>query len=100
MGGWNRREWIKVVGLTTLGTTVGLHALGLDKLGLDKSSVKYVDGELYIRSVSNIDIENKSISFFCDISFGDLLYLVKNKEFVSQTNIDFKIIYKVYFFAI
>lgn len=48
MGGWNRREWIKVVGLTTLGTTVGLHALGLDKLGLDKSSVKYVDGELYI----------------------------------------------------
>ena len=49
-----------------------------------------VDGELYIRSVSNIDIENKSISFFCDISFGDLLYLVKNKEFVSQTNIDFK----------
>lgn len=49
-----------------------------------------VDKELYIRSVSNIDIENKSISFFCDISFGDLLYLVKNKEFVSQTNIDFK----------
>jgi hypothetical protein len=48
-----------------------------------------VDGELYIRSISNIDIENKSISFFCDISFGDLLYLVKNKEFVSQTNIDF-----------
>jgi urease subunit alpha len=48
MGGWNRREWIKVVGLTTLGSTVGLHALGLDKLGLDKSSVKYVDGELYI----------------------------------------------------
>ena len=48
-----------------------------------------VDGELYIRSVSNVDIEKKSISFFCDISFGDLLYLVKNKEFVSQTNIDF-----------
>jgi hypothetical protein len=48
-----------------------------------------VDGELYIRSVSNIDIEHKSISFFCDISFGDMLYLVKNKEFVSQTNIDF-----------
>lgn len=49
-----------------------------------------VDNELYIRSVSNIDIENKSISFFCDISFGDLLYLVKNKEFVSQTDKDFK----------
>ena len=49
-----------------------------------------VDGELYIRSVSNVDIENKSISFFCDISFGDLLYLVKNKEFVSQTDNDFR----------
>lgn len=49
-----------------------------------------VDGELYIRSVSNIDIEKKSISFFCDILFGDLLHLVKNKEFVSQTDSDFK----------
>ncbi len=49
-----------------------------------------VDGELYIRSVSNVDIEKKSISFFCDISFGDLLYLVKNKEFVSQTDHDFR----------
>ncbi|MEN5233524.1 urease subunit alpha [Sphingobacterium faecium] len=49
MAGWNRREWIKVVGLGTLGTAaMGLDALGLDKLGLDKSSVKYIDGELYI----------------------------------------------------
>ncbi len=49
-----------------------------------------VDGELYIRSVSNVDIENKIISFFCDISFGDLLYLVKNKEFITQTDNDFR----------
>lgn len=49
-----------------------------------------VNNELYIRSVSKVDIENKSISFFCDISFGDILYLVKNKEFVHQTNIDYK----------
>ena len=49
-----------------------------------------VNNELYIRSVSNVDIENKSISFFCDISFGDILYLVKNKEFVSQTNSDYR----------
>lgn len=48
MAGWNRREWIKVVGMGTLGSIVGLDALGLDKLGLDKSSVKYIDGELYI----------------------------------------------------
>lgn len=49
-----------------------------------------VDGELYIRSVSNVDIENKSISFFCDISFGDILYLVRNKDFVAQTDSDFR----------
>lgn len=49
-----------------------------------------VDGELYIRSVSNIDIEKKLISFFCDISFGDILHLVRNKDFVSQTDADFR----------
>lgn len=49
-----------------------------------------VEDELYIRSVANLDIEKKNISFFCDIAFGDKLYLVKNKEFVSQTDRDFK----------
>jgi hypothetical protein len=49
-----------------------------------------VNNELYIRSVSNVDIENKSISFFCDISFGDVLFLVKNKEFVQQTDADYR----------
>jgi hypothetical protein len=49
-----------------------------------------VNNELYIRSVSNVDIEKKIISFFCDISFGDVLYLVKNKEFVHQTDMDYK----------
>ena len=49
-----------------------------------------VNNELYIRSVSKVDIENRSISFFCDISFGDILYLVKNKEFVYQTEMDYR----------
>lgn len=44
MANWNRREWIKVVGLST----AGLSLLGLDALGSDASSVKYIDGELYI----------------------------------------------------
>ncbi|WP_433895610.1 urease subunit alpha [Sphingobacterium mizutaii] len=49
MGTWNRREWIKVVGLTTAGTAaMRLGALGLEKLGIDKSSVKYIDGVLHI----------------------------------------------------
>ena len=49
-----------------------------------------VDKSVYIRSVANVDIESKSISFFCDIAFGDVLYLVKNKEFTSQTDRDYK----------
>jgi len=49
-----------------------------------------LENELYIRSVSNLDIENKSVSFFCDIAFGDILYLVKNRDFVSQTNRDYQ----------
>ncbi|GGK69607.1 urease subunit alpha [Rufibacter glacialis] len=44
MSNWSRREWIKVVGLST----AGLSLLGLDALGSDSSSVKYINGELYI----------------------------------------------------
>ena len=63
----------------------------LPKILADYNFAVKVDDELYIRSVANLDIENKNISFFCDISFGDMLYLVKNKEFVSQTDRDFKV---------
>ncbi|WP_419763591.1 MAG: methyl-accepting chemotaxis protein [Arcobacter sp.] len=49
-----------------------------------------VENEIYIRSVANVDIENKNISFFCDIAFGDILYLVKNKEFTYQTESDYR----------
>ena len=50
MGEWNRRDWIKIVGLATAGVaTTKLNALGLEKLGLDKSSIHYGDdGALYI----------------------------------------------------
>lgn len=44
MSTWNRREWIKVVGLST----AGLSLLGGEALGKDSGSVKYIDGELYI----------------------------------------------------
>ena len=49
-----------------------------------------VGNEVYIRSVANVDIETKNISFYCDITFGDVLYLLKNKEFITQTNQDYK----------
>lgn len=44
MSNWNRREWIKVVGLST----AGLSLLGLDATGKYSASVKYIDGQLYI----------------------------------------------------
>lgn len=49
-----------------------------------------VGGDIYIRSVANVDVQNKKIAFFCDISFGDVLYLVENKDFVSQTENDYR----------
>ncbi|RXK12654.1 chemotaxis protein [Halarcobacter mediterraneus] len=49
-----------------------------------------IDKDIYIRSVANVDIENKNIAFFCDISFGDILYLVRNKNFLEQTEIDYR----------
>lgn len=49
-----------------------------------------IEGEIYVRSVSKIDLENKNIYFYCDIAFGDELFLVKTKDFISQTQQDFQ----------
>jgi len=49
-----------------------------------------IDNELYVRSVSGIDFENKSISFYCDIIFGEKLYLLKETDFVRQTEEDYR----------
>ena len=62
----------------------------LPKVLEDYSFAIKLGDEIYIRSVANVDIENKNISFFCDISFGDILYLVKRKDFVQQTDSDFR----------
>lgn len=48
-----------------------------------------VGNELFIRSVAGIDTDSGSISFFCDISFGDELLLVKAKDFAATTSTDF-----------
>ncbi len=45
-----------------------------------------VKGELYIRSISSMDIEHGVISFFCDMNFGDRLLLVKAEDFLSATS--------------
>ena len=44
-----------------------------------------IKSELFIRSISNIDTENKILHFFCDIDFGDELILVEAKNFANST---------------
>jgi len=44
-----------------------------------------VGGELYIRSVSGMDTDSGLISFFCDMNFGDRLYLVEATDFSRTT---------------
>lgn len=43
----------------------------------------------YIRSVASIDIENGSLSFFCDLPLATNLYLMKSKDFIATTQRDF-----------
>lgn len=47
-----------------------------------------IDGELYVRSVSGIDIAEKQINFYCDVSKGDELYLIRKTDFVETTRKD------------
>jgi len=44
-----------------------------------------IKDELFIRSISGIDVENKVLSFFCDLDFGDELILVEAKDFANST---------------
>lgn len=48
-----------------------------------------IGSELFIRSTAGIDTDSGSISFFCDMEFGDQLFLVKAKDFASTTRSDF-----------
>jgi hypothetical protein len=47
-----------------------------------------IDGEIFVRSVSGIDVAKGSISFYCDVNVGDELHLLKASDFVRQTQDD------------
>ena len=49
-----------------------------------------VAGNYYIRAISNIDTENKSVSFHCDTPLGTELHLMEPTDFVKQTHQDFE----------
>lgn len=44
-----------------------------------------IKGELFIRSISGVDVDNKVLNFFCDLDFGDELILVEAKDFANST---------------
>ncbi len=61
--------------------------------GLSKALEGYtfavkVNGELFVRSVSGIDLDAGIVSFYCDVNPGDELHLVKATNFASQTRRD------------
>jgi len=45
-------------------------------------------GELFVRSVSRIDLENEVFYFYCDIGPGDELTLLEQTDFLEQTRAD------------
>lgn len=49
-----------------------------------------MDGELFVRSVSNIDTVNGVVRFYCDVNPGDELQLVKSTDFGKQTRLDYQ----------
>ncbi|WP_162305833.1 methyl-accepting chemotaxis protein [Oleisolibacter albus] len=48
-----------------------------------------IDGALFVRSVSGMDLKAGTISFYCDINPGDELILVEATDFVRQTETDY-----------
>lgn len=47
-----------------------------------------VDDELFVRSISGIDLASGSIGFYCDVNAGDELHLVQATDFIGQTRSD------------
>jgi len=48
-----------------------------------------INGEIFIRSLASFNFEERKANFYCDICFGDELYLVKYTDFYTTTKNDF-----------
>ncbi len=49
-----------------------------------------IGDEIYVRSVASIDFAQRRVYFYCDVSFGDQLYLVEYTDFAGTLNADFQ----------
>ncbi len=47
-----------------------------------------IEGELFVRTVSGINSHTGTISFYCDVTPGDVLLLVRATDFIEQTRND------------
>ncbi len=47
-----------------------------------------IDGEIFVRSISGMDLAKGSVSFYCDVNPGDELLLLRANDFVAQTQND------------
>ncbi|MBN9696590.1 MAG: FIST C-terminal domain-containing protein [Zoogloea sp.] len=56
----------------------------------DHSFAIQVGKEIYVRSVVNVDVESGRVNFYCDISPGEDLVLVRRTGFVQSTARDFQ----------
>ncbi|NCD11607.1 MAG: chemotaxis protein [Epsilonproteobacteria bacterium] len=48
-----------------------------------------IDGEIYVRSVASVDVQNNMVHFYCDIEAGEELLLLEKTDFVQTTSHDF-----------
>jgi|GEM_PF-694610 len=48
-----------------------------------------INDEPFIKSISSIDLINRRVYFYCDVDFGDELYLFKTIDFVKKTKNDY-----------
>ncbi len=60
-----------------------------DRLTQSTSFGIEIDGEIFVRSVSGVDLDAGVVSFYCDIAPGDRLRLLVADGFVSKTDADF-----------
>ncbi|MCB1166593.1 MAG: FIST C-terminal domain-containing protein [Leptospiraceae bacterium] len=49
-----------------------------------------VNDEIYVRSIMNIDLERKVISFYCDVSPGEELFILERTDLASVTENEFQ----------
>lgn len=49
-----------------------------------------INDDIYVRSISAFDFERRRIHFYCDLDFGDELFLVRHTDFVQSVERDYK----------